>query len=199
MKNTLMKCYDMFGFSMGFVGSDEISLYLKPKTTEEIEKNDSLLFNGRIQKMVSLLAGKVSVVFYNEIKSLLDLPDDIFPHFDCRVFQFSTFDEVKKNFSERILFTMKNSRMMLCQHYYTQKELKNISSLDAVEKLKIEKGIDYNEIVHSDNRVGNVLTLKSIECTKDILIKGVSSTVTFSRKIPVLQNLSPSEMLEIEI
>lgn len=47
--------------------------------------------------------------------------------------------------------------MMLAQTYFSQKELNKIPSKQAVEKLLAEKNIDYNTVVQSDNRVGNVI------------------------------------------
>ena len=48
-----------------------------------------------------------------------------------------------KNISERISYTLKNSRMMLAQKYYNQKQLNKIPSKIAVEKLNEEKNINY--------------------------------------------------------
>jgi hypothetical protein len=47
--------------------------------------------------------------------------------------------------------------MMLAQSHFNQKQLNNVPSNLAVEKLLLEKEIDYNEVVHADNRVGNVI------------------------------------------
>ena len=47
--------------------------------------------------------------------------------------------------------------MMLAQSHYNQKQLDKIASRQAVQKLLQEKGIDFNQVVSGDNRVGNVL------------------------------------------
>ena len=46
---------------------------------------------------------------------------------------------------------------MLAQSHFNQKQLNNIPSNLAVEKLLVEKQIDYNKVVHADNRVGSVI------------------------------------------
>lgn len=75
----------------------------------------------------------------------------------------SNFKEVTENISERVKYTLKNARMMLAQTHYNQKQLDKIASLQAVEKLLQEKGIDFNEVVAGDNRVGNVLLWHRIQ------------------------------------
>lgn len=96
--------------------------------------------------MVSLLAGKVSTTFFIELSKLAGFEKTckFTPHFDCRVFQVENFKEVKTCISDRVKFTLKNSRMMLAQNYFNQKKLDNVPSKKAVEMLLEEKGIDFN-------------------------------------------------------
>lgn len=70
MKNTTSQCIDYFNAFIGFVGSDEITYALKPLNEEQLARNATLPFNGRIEKMVSLLAGKVSTTFFIELTKL---------------------------------------------------------------------------------------------------------------------------------
>lgn len=199
MKHTLITCINTFNFSLGFVGSDEISYYLKPLTPEQLKKESTLPFSGRIQKMISLLAGKVSVVFCTEMAKLYG-PEvvEYLPHFDCRVFQFKTFEQVLENLSERVVFTLKNARLMLGQQYYSQKQLLNLPSNVVASKLKDEKGIDFNECVKPDNRVGNILLFETKDCEKEIEFKtGEKKLIKYQRNYPVLHNMSPKDVLGI--
>lgn len=193
MKSTLVSCISTFNFTLGFTGSDEITYYLEPQSS-------GLPFSGRAQKMVSLLAGKVSVTFYAEMSKRYG-PDMLhhLPHFDCRVFQFHTFGEVLENISERVVFTLKNARLMLVQQYYSQKQLTGIPSRMAIEMLQKEKDIDFNVVISPDNRVGNVLIYETRECEKEIeLSSGEKRMIRYQRRIPVLLNMSPTEVLGIE-
>lgn len=52
--------------------------------------------------------------------------------------------------------------MMFAQTYFNQKELNNVPSSKAVEKLLAQKQIDYNQAVHADNRVGNVIIYQRV-------------------------------------
>jgi tRNA(His) 5'-end guanylyltransferase len=70
MKKTAEECFDYFNFFLGFVGSDEITYAIRPLTEEQIEKKGTLAFNGRVEKMVSLLAGRVSTTFFIELTKL---------------------------------------------------------------------------------------------------------------------------------
>ena len=134
MKRTAEECISYYSFSLGFVGSDELTYVLKPLTTEQIKNNGNLPFNGRVEKMVSLLAGKVSTTFFIELTKLcgFEKTKDFAPHFDCRVFQVKTLAEVLENIADRVTYTLKNSRMMLAQTHFSQKELNKIPSKLAV-------------------------------------------------------------------
>lgn len=52
------------------MGSDEITYVLRPLTEEQLEKKGTLPFSGRVEKMVSLLAGRVSTTFFVELTKL---------------------------------------------------------------------------------------------------------------------------------
>ncbi len=52
------------------MGSDEITYAIRPLKEEQIEKKGTLAFNGRVEKMVSLLAGRVSTTFFIELTKL---------------------------------------------------------------------------------------------------------------------------------
>lgn len=70
MKATAENSFPYFNFFIGFVGSDEITFAMRPLTAAQLGKGGVLEFNGRIQKMVSLLAAKVSVTFLMELMKL---------------------------------------------------------------------------------------------------------------------------------
>lgn len=80
----------------------------------------------------------------------------------------ATYKDVLDNIAERVVYTLKNSRMMLAQTHFNQKQLNNVPSHLAVQKLLEEKEIDYNTVVHADNRVGNVIVYEKIQEEKDI-------------------------------
>lgn len=195
MKETAKKTFSYFNFSIGFVGSDEITLCIFPKKTKNNEICE-IEFSGRIQKMISLLCGFVSVTFYKEFSKYYSL-DDFTPHFDCRVYQVDTVEDCLKNISERITYTIKNSKMMFAQSYFSSKKLFGVNSNDAIKMVKEEKGYDFEEIVNSDNIYGNVLTIEKIKTVKIISILEEERTVEFMRTETKLSNIEPKEIFSL--
>jgi tRNA(His) guanylyltransferase len=195
MKETTLKAFNYFKFSIGFVGSDEITFCIFPKTNKTGELSD-IDFSGRVEKMTTLLSGYVSVIFYKEFSKFYDL-NEHYPHFDCRVFQVDSTQDALKNISERITYTLKNSRMMFAQSHFSAKKLHKLSSKQAIELVLEEKGEDFNIIISPDNRVGNVVINEVVEGEKDIDIKGVVKRINYTRNVPKLVNYSPLEVLDI--
>ena len=101
MINTAMEGLTYFSFFCGFVGSDEITFCMKPVPKERQEKGGTLEFNGRIEKMNTLLAGKISTTFFIELTKIygFEKTQNFDPHFDSRVFQVQTFEDVLKSIS----------------------------------------------------------------------------------------------------
>jgi len=62
--------------------------------------------------------------------------------------------------------------MMLAQHHFSQKQLNGVPSKEAVEMLLKEKGIDYNEVVAIENRIGSVLVHERVAESKVVSVKG---------------------------
>ncbi len=87
---------------------------------------------------------------------------------------------------------------MLAQTHFNQKELNNIPSSKAVEKLLSEKQIDYNQAVHVDNRVGNVILYEKVHEQKEIEIKGQTKVVSYDRRKAKTVNLGPKEVYELK-
>ena len=85
-----------YHFFVGFIGSDEMTFAIRPLTEEQISKGATMEFSGRVQKMTSLLAGFVSTMFYRELTLLegFEKTKKFSPHFDCRVFQVKSLNNV---------------------------------------------------------------------------------------------------------
>ena len=197
MKQTALKAFDYYGFSLGFVGSDEITLCILPKIAKtgglcEIE------FSGRVEKMTTLLAGYVSVIFYKEFSKFYPMENYV-PHFDCRVYQVDSVKDALINVSERVTYTLKNSRMMFAQSHFSAKRLHNLSSRQAIELVLSELSIDFYQVVSPETRVGSVIVTEKNYCEKDILIKGTMKTIKYARNIPKVMNVSATEVLNLII
>lgn len=198
MKTTAEKAFNYFDFSLGFVGSDEITLCIFPKLNKNNDLCD-LEFAGRIQKMTTLLAGFISVTFYKEFSKYHNI-EDFTPHFDCRVFQVDTVQNAIENVMDRICYTLRNSKMMFAQHFFSAKALHKKSSTEAIRMVLDEKKLDFYDNVSADNRVGNVLFNKKVDCTKEIVNRDgdtENKIVTFQRNQTVLQNMGCKEAMSL--
>jgi tRNA(His) guanylyltransferase len=193
MKKTALLAFEYYNFSLGFVGSDEITFCIFPQMTKTNELCE-IEFSGRVEKMTTLLAGYVSVVFYKEFSKWYPM-DNYFPHFDCRVYQLDTIKDALLNVSERVTYTLKNSRMMFAQSYFSAKRLHKLSSKKAIELVLSELNIDFYRVVSPETRVGTVIVTEEIECVKDVSIKGTFQTIRYTRTIPRMLNLSAFEVL----
>jgi tRNA(His) guanylyltransferase len=195
MKQTAKIAFNYYKFSIGFVGSDEITFCIFPHISKTGELSD-IEFNGRIQKMTTLLAGFVSVAFYKEFSKFYPM-DSFTPHFDCRVYQLDSIKDTLLNISSRVTYTLKNSRMMFAQSYFSAKKLHKLSSRQAIELVKSEKDIDYYQVISGDNRVGCVVYSEKIPYVKEIVVKGEIKQIEYTRNIPQLVNLSSGEVLDL--
>jgi tRNA(His) guanylyltransferase len=195
MKQSAKTAFEYYKFSIGFTGSDEITFCIFPHISKTGEISD-IEFNGRIQKMTTLLAGFVSVAFYKEFSKFYPM-NSFTPHFDCRVYQVDSIKDALLNISSRVTYTLKNSRMMFAQSHFSAKKLHKLSSRQAIELVKIEKNIDYYQVISGDNRVGCVIYSEKIPYVKELVIKGEIRQIEYTRNIPQLMNLSSGEVLDL--
>jgi tRNA(His) 5'-end guanylyltransferase len=176
MKNTAKHLFEKYNFEIGFVGSDEITLVWYPLLDEQIEKGCDIPFGDRQFKIITLLSGLASSYFTSyTIKNNIS---GVYPHFDCRHFEFDTLDDVLDNIKYRITYTQKNSKMMYAQHFINHKKLQNVNSDDAIKMVQKEHNKNYYDDVSLDCQVGNVLYKINKICTKQLDNK----TITFIRK-----------------
>jgi len=196
MKETALKTFNYYDFSLGYVGSDEITLCILPRICKTGELCN-IQFEGRIQKMTTLLSGFVSVVFYKEFNKFYPM-DDFTPHFDCKVYQVDTIEDALKNISDRITFTLKNSRMMFAQNYFSHKKLYKISSINAIKMVLDEFNIDYNKVVQPNISYGTVITKENIECEKEIIINKEKKIIKYNKNIPKENNILPEDIFNLQ-
>lgn len=125
---------------IGYTQSDEISLiWLVDSPTSQI------FFNGKIQKMVSIIASLATVNFNNQIRKIgfEDKYLDKLPHFDARIFQLPSLMEGANAFLWREMDASKNAISMAAHALYSTKELHGKNSYDKLLMIQ-EKGIDYD-------------------------------------------------------
>lgn len=145
MKLTTGALVDEFHADVGYTQSDEITLawYLPPHSKGNTASQYP--FNGRFQKLTSVLAGFASAAFYYQALRRIDSIDmrDI-PSFDCRVWQVPSLTDAYEVFAWREEDAVKNSIQMLAQAHFTHKELQKKGRKDQLDMLH-SKNISWND------------------------------------------------------
>jgi tRNA(His) 5'-end guanylyltransferase len=126
----------------GYTQSDEITLaWYAPSPQSQA------LFDGRLQKTVSVLAGMTTSYFLYRLLADGVLPAEYaarLPHFDCRLWNLPTLEEATNCFLWREWDATKNSLSMAAQEHYSHKELHGKHGGDKQEMLWA-KGINWND------------------------------------------------------
>lgn len=165
MQNTMKYlCENIQGVKLGYTQSDEISLLLVDYETLEIDA----WYDNQVQKMCSVAASMATLEFNKQFHQLYygkyanpfeyDSFDVAYEKalkmgaiFDARAFNIPK-EEVANYFYWRQADAERNSINSLAQTLYSQKQLQGISRKDLMNKVKEEKGIDWNELPITQQR-----------------------------------------------
>jgi tRNA(His) 5'-end guanylyltransferase len=121
---------------LGYTQSDEITLYWLNK---DPLAESSYMFDGKFQKLTSVLAGMASAFFTKELATRLPEKAHLLGVFDCRVWNVESFEDVKDNFIWRQDDAIKNSISMAAQAIFSHKTLHGVGS-EAKKKMLREAG-----------------------------------------------------------
>jgi len=123
--------------SVGYTQSDEISLAF-PNTNPD----NQVVFDGRLQKMCSVLASMATAKFNQQVRELLPEKAHLLPVFDARVYQYPTLALAAESFLWRETDATRNSLIMAAHAFYSHKELHKVSTAGKHELLRA-KGINW--------------------------------------------------------
>ena len=123
----------------GFTGSDEITLVLY-----EDDINSQTMYNGRVQKLLSELASKLSVKFNKLLPHYLPEKVSSEPYFDAKVFNVPTLEEVANCFLVREESVYRNSITMATLNYYSSNEC-NGKNGKIKQEMLFQKGVNFND------------------------------------------------------
>ncbi len=128
---------------MAYTQSDEINLVWCSE-----EYGSQIFFDGKIHKMVSVLAAMVSMKFFEYCEDSFFLMRKIgrrsLPVFDCRVWNVPTRDEAANVFLWREKDATKNSISMAASQFYSHKQLHGKTGKEKQEML-FQKGVNWND------------------------------------------------------
>lgn len=115
---------------LGYTQSDEISLVWQGS---EDKYNSSILFDGKVQKLTSVLASMAAAYFATVYPKTTAEPQ--YPHFDCRVFQLPSKIEAANMFLWRQKDGIRNAVQSAAHHYFSSKALFKKSQKEMREML----------------------------------------------------------------
>jgi tRNA(His) 5'-end guanylyltransferase len=133
MQNTTVRLMKETQALVGYTQSDEITLLFH---------GDTVFMNGKVHKMVSLLASMTTAFFNDEAKHFTPGKVNRIACFDCRCWQVSEKD-VGYVFLWREMDAVRNSIQMVAQSMYspTQMHKKNC---DELQEMIFQKGTNWN-------------------------------------------------------
>lgn len=126
---------------IGFVQSDEITLIWQ--NTE----GGSILFDGRILKLCSVLASMAAVRFDRAFGG------DRMPSFDCRVWQVPSQEEAANTLLWRALDARKNSVSSACRAHFSAKAMFRKGQAE-MRAMLASVGVDFDLAYSADDRHG---------------------------------------------
>ena len=141
MIETTRYLVDQTNADLGYTQSDEITLFWK--NDKAIDNN--MLFGGRFQKLVSILAAMGTSRFTFEIINRIPEKAKLAPLFDCRVFQLPNAELVADCFKWRELDATKNAISMAAHAHFSHKSLQGLNGSQKQERLFAEKGINFDD------------------------------------------------------
>lgn len=168
IETTRHLCRSMQGACLGYVQSDEISVLL----TDFAEPSTHAWFDGNVQKIASVTASLAAARF-NQLRALRALSAEfkeieyVSPHdvvrdlelaaFDARTFTIPDPVEVANYLIWRQLDALRNAVHGLGRIHFSQAELQNVSSRELQEKLRDERGVDWQRQLEPWHRMGTLL------------------------------------------
>lgn len=124
---------------IGYTQSDEITLIYYADSPES-----QIFFDGKIQKMTSVLASMCTAKFNEAARLFPDTTHKPLAFFDCRVWQVPNLREAVSVLIWREADARRNSIMMAAQSFYSHKQLLGKSSKKQQEMLH-EKGLNWSK------------------------------------------------------
>lgn len=142
MVDTTKALVEKTGALIGYTQSDEISLVWMASGHDK-----SIFFDGKIQKMASVLSGIATSAFTMAIMRYFEDSCSylqMMPHFDARVIQLPSKTEAANMFLWRNLDATKNAISMAAHHHFSHKSLQGVNGPQMQERLFQECGINFN-------------------------------------------------------
>lgn len=136
MQETTKYLVHEFNAKVAGTQSDEISLVFYTREDQ--------LFNGRVEKIVSVLASVASVKFNSIISKTIPDKAHMLPVFDARAYNVPNLDIAAEQLIWREADATRNSLTMAAHHYFTTKELHKVG-FKGKHDLLHSVGVNWND------------------------------------------------------
>lgn len=153
---------------VGYTQSDEINLGFFTPCDESATQ---LFFGGRLQKLESLAASRLTAFFNSRVPGLLPEKTGKLALFDARAFVVPNLQELYHVFLWRQQDATKNAISMAAQALYSHKELHGKSG-DEKQEMMFQKGVNFNDYPYGFKRGTFVQrVVKQVELTPQQLAR----------------------------
>ncbi len=199
--NTAVDCFNQHNFYFGHVGFNEITYYLKPINKEQDDSGFELDYNGKIQKMLSLITSRIQSKFINNLFKITenDVIFEIDPCFETKIWQLNYYDEIINYFCEKINTITKIAKSQFISKYLNQKDIDNLSTKECLKKILLDKQIDFNDEFNDADKYGVFIYFELNEFKTDVEINGKNLNIKYTNKIPKIKTQQPSDLVNIKI
>lgn len=140
MRRVMGSLVERFGANLGYTQSDEITLVWFVDSTSSAE----YVFDGRFQKMDSLLAAYASAIFNRDLQTFIPEKGACTEIFDCRSFVVPNLLEAYHAVLWRQQDCTKNSISMAAQSLFSHKSLQGMSGPQMIQRMADEKRTDFD-------------------------------------------------------
>jgi tRNA(His) guanylyltransferase len=175
---------------VAYTQSDEITLAWYEASTSASD----YLFDGRFQKLASVLAGAASARFVKLVAQHLPEKSDETPHFDCRVWQVPTLGDAADVFVWREDDATKNSITMAALAHYSESEIEGVSG-NAKQEMLWQKGVNWNDFPAFFKR-GTYLQRRTVD---RLLTDEERARIPEAHRPPPGKTVRRTQVLELEL
>lgn len=165
MDKTTSRLVDQSHATIGYTQSDEITLVWVVDKSENPEAQ--MFFNGRVQKLCSVLAGMATVYFYQAITDEvgivhLDRVIDRAPHFDCRVWNVPNVSEARNTLYWRYLDARKNAVSVFTRQHASHKSMQGLNAEQQLALAEKNGAPPFFEATTQGEREGRFFVKKTV-------------------------------------
>lgn len=146
MQETTRQLVEQTGAVIGYTQSDEISLLFY-----SADAKAQIFFDGKVQKMVSVLASMTTAIFRKQCVTHLPRKVNDIALFDCRVWAVPSKVEAVNTLLWREVDATKNSVSMAARAHYTHQQLNGKTRVEMMDML-MDIGVNWNDFPSSFKR-----------------------------------------------